>query len=160
MSEMEKLAAMLSQKKLQQEQVKEDAENQYQQWVESLKRLCRDMEEWLQPLVSSGVASVAITTVQKSERPSDDLAGSYDAPILVVTINGKRLSVDSVGRYVLGCQGAVIVKGVSKEVGLVRFVEDGFDRWKIRSTTNGGRSIKHHELNSDNFAKLLQDFLH
>ncbi|MDO1900679.1 hypothetical protein Q2374_27645, partial [Escherichia coli] len=65
MSEMEKLAAMLSQKKLQQEQVKEDAENQYQQWVESLKRLYRDMEEWLQPLVSSGVASVAITTVQK-----------------------------------------------------------------------------------------------
>ncbi|MEN1648979.1 hypothetical protein AAIH51_36360, partial [Pseudomonas aeruginosa] len=64
------------------------------------------------------------------------------------------------GRYVLGCQGAVIVKGVSKEVGLVRFVEDGFDRWKIRSTTNGGRSIKLHELNSDNFAKLLQDFLH
>ncbi len=43
MSEMEKLAAMLSQKKLQQEQVKEDAENQYQQWVESLKRLYRDM---------------------------------------------------------------------------------------------------------------------
>ncbi|MEN1361716.1 hypothetical protein AAIH09_33970, partial [Pseudomonas aeruginosa] len=54
MSEMEKLAAMLSQKKLQQEQVKEDAENQYQQWVESLKRLYRDMEEWLQPLVTSG----------------------------------------------------------------------------------------------------------
>lgn len=37
MSEMEKLAAMLSQKKLQQEQVKEDAENQYQQWLSRLR---------------------------------------------------------------------------------------------------------------------------
>lgn len=159
MSEMEKLAADLAQKKSQQEQLSQEAKNQYQLWVESLESLHRDMENWLQPLISSGVASIASTTVRRSERPNAEMAGSYDAPLLSVTINGKELTIDSAGRYVVGSQGAVRLKGVSKEVVLVRLVEDGVDQWKIRTTTNGGQSTKLHELNSDNFAKLLQDFL-
>ncbi|MFR0688618.1 hypothetical protein ACLUTX_04440 [Enterobacterales bacterium AE_CKDN230030158-1A_HGKHYDSX7] len=159
MSEMEKFAVELAQKKSQQEQLSQESTNQYQLWIESLASLHKDMEKWLQPLISSGVACVASTTVRKSEHPNAEMAGSYDAPVLSVTINGKELKIDSVGRYVVGSQGAVRIKGVSKEVVLVRLIEGGVDQWKIRTRANGGQSTKLHELNSDNFAKLLQDFL-
>lgn len=159
MSEMEKLAAELSQKQAEQEKAKQTAKEQYALWVASLHELVKSLELWLEPLSRAGVVKVTHGTKAVSENPSPMTAGSYSAPTLAIEIDAKRINVEPVGRYMIGSQGVVSIKGVSKEILLGRLVENGVERWLIKNKATRGVSIETQELNEDNFARILQDFL-
>jgi hypothetical protein len=157
MSEMEKLAAMLSQKKAEQEQSKIDVQQEYALWVDSLRKLMDQLTDWLSPLKAAGVATVTLTTSHKSERPSAELAGSYDAPVLLAAINGKQFRFEPKGRFMMGSQGAVVVQGIKSETLLARIVENGQEQWSIYSRTQPREAFSSVELSEENFAKLIQD---
>ncbi len=114
MSSMENLAEALRLKREKDEAASAPSNEQVQQWEQSLKTLFAQLENWLSPLVESGVATVRRVTNLKSENPSADVFVNYEAPSLIIKLNHKTAVVDVIGLFVTNTDGRVVLAGDDK----------------------------------------------
>ncbi|KIQ37341.1 MULTISPECIES: hypothetical protein [Pseudomonas syringae group] len=161
MSEMDKLAEALRLKKTQDEQASASSRELVEEWQRSLQKLFAQLEEWLSPLVSAGVASVkASLTKKKDESPGLGVFLTYDAPVLILEINHKTVLIEPIGLFVSGTDGRVVIVGDDKRFLLSRTLKptESWDISTYLSPFDTTPSVQR-SLSEDSLAQAFANFL-
>jgi hypothetical protein len=151
-----------------------DWDKERSQWLDQLNKLRGDVTAWLKPYGDN------IKLTEQTVSLSEELIGSYDAPVMIITIGNDIVRLEPVGRLLIGARGRVDIKGpkgvarlvvVPKEATEIRtqarIIEPGQPRsptetpppvpvsdwvWKLASSPP---TIKYADLTEDSFLDVL-----
>ncbi|WP_165676528.1 hypothetical protein [Metapseudomonas otitidis] len=155
MSEMEKLAAELGQGAQRAEQAKASSRETIESWLKDLEALVETVDGWLTPLKNTNQVTTSREEIDISEAPTHELATRYRAPVLTIKFKGKTIKFVPVGRYMIGNNGVVELRGLPRQVAIDRLLDGELCNWRIRVLANKQRPDLM-PLTSDNFASLLR----
>jgi hypothetical protein len=82
-----------------------DWNKEKQDWITHLQRLKTDVTKWLDPY--SETIQVSTKTIPLSE----ELLGTYSAPMTVITIGKDAVNLEPIGTLLIGSRGRVDIKG-------------------------------------------------
>ena len=85
-------------------------------WLAAIDALYSDVERWLKPSISDGVAKVQRRQVTMTERH----LGTYRAEELVIDAGGSKVRFKPVALHVVGATGRVDILGADDSVRLMR----------------------------------------
>lgn len=160
MSEMEKLAASMLQKKTEEtakaEALRSSRQGKVDDWVESLETLLADIEEWLRPLIESELVEIERFSKKINEAPGSDFLVNYDAPGLALVINGKVARIEPKALYLSGSHGVVEFKALDKKYLLIRNVADEV-QWRLVDAAN--KAAKGVPFTQDSLAHAISHYL-
>jgi hypothetical protein len=109
------LSEFFRQKKTQADEARVDWGERKERWLEGVKQLYAQIDEWIEPLSREGV----VTRNQSIRTVSEEGLGKYDVPVLTLSVGDETVRFTPVGALVAGAQGRVDVKGDNGEANLI-----------------------------------------
>ena len=160
MSEMEKLAASMLQKKTEEtaksEALKSSREAKVKEWIESLNALFADIEKWFEPLIKNELVGIDRFAKKINESANNEFRVSYEAPGFALVINGKAARIEPKALFLNGCNGVVEIKADAKQYLLVRNVADEVE-WSLVDAAN--KTAKGVPFTQDSLAHAFSHYL-
>lgn len=159
MSEMDKLAAQMKQQRNRKtiaDDASMDQEKKFTHWIESVGKPFDDIQVWLDPLVQSDLAQFERGMMDVEEKLPQNRVARYEAPFLVMAINGKAARIVTVGLCFTDSDGAVDFMAREKQYRITRHV--GSDvQWMIcNKSEHLGKDVV---LNQDSLADAIRHYL-
>lgn len=163
MSEMEKLAEQMKLQKAKKTSTdnalaleREEREQRFAQWIESVGKLFDDIQMWLDPLAQNDLVQFNRGMTKIEEKLPQNLVAKYDAPVLPMAINGKAARIVPVGLFLTGCDGAVEFMAREKQYLITRHVGNEV-QWMIRDKSEyKGEGVL---LTQDSLAHAIKHYL-
>ncbi|UXZ98354.1 hypothetical protein K3169_11060 [Pseudomonas phytophila] len=160
MSEMEKLAATMLQKKNEEtakaEALKSSREAKIKQWVESLDKLFANIEKWFEPLIENELVGIERFDKKITESANSEYRVSYEAPAFALVVNGKAARIEPKALYLNGSDGVVEIKANDKQYLLIRNVADETE-WRLVDAAN--KTSKGVPFTQDSLARAFMHYL-
>ncbi len=147
MGKMDELVRKIEDDNKQDEQNKIDIEKNKKEWLKSLFELFEEIKIWLLPLINKKLVSLKENVIDLTE----ELTGSYKAPMLEIHGQKWTIILKPVGRYIIGARGRIDILCGPKGVMLILH-KDG---WKLSVKKDRGFDYK--QLTEDLFAEIIEE---
>lgn len=118
-----------------------------EQWQQQVKEFMAQINNWLKPLAQQQLLNLQEGQIQLDE----EHIGSYEATTLEITIGGKRIKIQPVGRLIIGALGRIDISS-SKGSYIVLYHEQ--QGWIYR---NAHRREQFAVFNENNFMELIRE---
>jgi hypothetical protein len=90
-------------------------------WLEQLRKLYAQLDEWLRPLKQEGTVAIKFTP----KRLSEEQIGAYAVEAMVLDFSGEGVVFDPQGTLILGARGRVDVYRRGRAAQPVMFILSG-----------------------------------
>ena len=125
----------------------------YKEWEDEIASLYGQISSWLSPLTKDKL-------VNFEEYPTtlrEDILGEYSITCLRITLaNGVTISIEPVGRFILGAQGRVDISNGSRKYVLLRFKSG---EWKFQLRKGIGFRSQLVPLSEESLISVIEDLI-